>query len=182
MEDSSETALIDQLFGQSDGRGSTVIIPDHVGHTRFLYGLDHFQSLRSIHGQRFLAKNHFARFSSGEGDVLVHVVGAGDVDEVDVFASDELAPICFRGLITPFVSKSLDLDLITATNRLQYWFILQVEKVSDLAKRVGVGAAHETVTDQSDIEFLHDIGCCDWQWERSGSEIESSSVRLLKAV
>src|SRR6266850_568505 len=101
MEDSSETALIDQLFGQSDGRGATVIIPDHVGHT-------------------------------------------------------------------PFVGKSLDLDLITATNRLQYWFIPQVEKVSDLAKRVGVGAAHETVTDESDIEFLHDIGCCDWQWNGAG--------------
>ena len=176
MEDAPKSALIDQLFGQGDGGGTTVIVPDHVGHTCLFDGLNHFQSLRSIHGQRFLAQNHFAGPGSGEGNVFVHVVGAGDVDQVDIFAGDQLAPICFGGLVTPFAGKGFELGLVTAADRFQYWFVLQVEKIVDLAKRVGVRAAHEAITDESDIEFLHDIGCCDWQ--SNGAGRKSSLARF----
>ena len=55
MEDSAQAAFIDQLLGERDGRDASIIVPDHVWHTGLFHGLDHLQSLGSVHGQRLFA-------------------------------------------------------------------------------------------------------------------------------
>jgi len=63
--------------------------------------------------------------------------------------------------------------LITTANRFSIRVHIAGRKIADLAKPFEWGPAHEAITDQSDIEFLHDVRCCDRQWKQSGSKIEA---------
>ena len=84
MKNAAEPAFIDELLGQRDRRHAAVVVPDHVRHSGLLDGLDHLQPFGAVHRERLFAQDHFAGFGGGDGDFRVHVVGAGDIDQVDV--------------------------------------------------------------------------------------------------
>src|SRR5438270_5209791 len=116
MENAPEPAFIDELLGQRYRRNSPVIVPHHVWDAGFFDSLNHFEALRAIHRQGFFTQYHFAGFGGSDGNFPMHVIGAGDVNQVDVSARDELAPIGLRRFITPFGSEGFDFAAIASAN------------------------------------------------------------------
>src|SRR5436309_580536 len=134
MEDSAQAAFIDQLLGESDGRDAAIIVPDHVWHTSLFHGLDHLQSLGSVHGQRLLAKDHLAGFGRRNRDFLVHVIGASDIDQIYIFPSQQLAPVSLMRFVTPFAGEGLYLGFLATTDRFQNRLVFEVEEIANLAE------------------------------------------------
>ncbi len=136
MENAPEASFINELLGQRDRGRAAIIIPNHVRHARFLDGLDHLQALNPIQGQRLFAQYSFAGLCGRNRDLFVHIVGAGDVNERDIVARDELAPIRFVRFVAPFFGKGLDLGLVAGANRFENGPVFEVEEVVDLAEGV----------------------------------------------
>ena len=88
VEDPTELALIDELLGERDGGHAAVVIPNHVGDPGGFDRGDHGVAFTGIHRERLFAHHDFAGLGSGHGDLTVHIVRGGDVDEVDVIAFD----------------------------------------------------------------------------------------------
>ena len=61
-------------------------------------------------------------------------------------------------LKAPSSRESFNLPLIPRANRLQHWLVIQIEKIVDLSESIRMSSPHESVTDQSNIEFLHMLG------------------------
>src|SRR5437763_10172295 len=116
MEDATEPALINELLSECDGRYAAIIVPYHVWHAGLFDRLYHFNAFGAVHRKWFLTKNHLARLRGGDGDVFVHVVGAGDVNQVNIIPGDQLAPIGFAGFIAPPLREGLQLGLVPATD------------------------------------------------------------------
>ena len=96
-----------------------------------------------------------------QGYLGVRVVGRADIDGVDVGAGDQLAPIGFVGGVAPLFGEGLDLGFVAAADGLADdvvagGHLVLGEEVTDLGVGVGVGAAHEAVTDETDANgFRH---------------------------
>ena len=101
VEDAAEAAFVDQMLEQHHGRHAAVVVPDHVGDFGGFHRLRHRGGFRRIAPERLFAQHHFAGLRGGDGDFRVRVVGAGDVDQVDVLAVHQLAPVGFDRLISP---------------------------------------------------------------------------------
>src|SRR5882724_6049654 len=155
MEDSAKAPFIDQLLGESNGRDTAIVVPDHVWHAGPFHGFHHLQSLGPVHGERLFAQDHLARFRCGNRDLLVHVIGARDIDQIDVFSRQQLAPVSFMRLITPFAGESFYLGFLATADGLQNRLVFEVEEIANLAESVRVRAAHEAVADESDVERFH---------------------------
>ncbi len=56
----------------------------------------------------------------GDGDLGVGVVGAGDVDQVDVLALDQLAPVGLDRFVAPVIGESLGRVGVARADRLQH--------------------------------------------------------------
>ena len=96
----ADAARLDQLPGQREGRNPPVVEPDHgpraarergVGRRRHRLGLG--QRI----GERLLAQHVLARPQCGDRDRRVQVAGRGDVDQLDVVAGDQRAPVGLDG-------------------------------------------------------------------------------------
>src|SRR5258706_5725225 len=155
MENTSELSFFDQLFGQRHRGNAAVVVPDHVWDAGFVNGSDHRFALFAVHRKGLLAKNHFPGPGRGNGDFSVGVVWAANVNEVNIFAVDEFSPIGFDGLVAPFIGEFLSLICATGTDGLEDGLILEVEKIVNLAEGIGVGPAHEAITDETNVEFFH---------------------------
>ena len=95
-----------------------------------------------------------------DGLLGVHVVGRGDVDDINVIALKQLAPVGLDGLVAPLVGEGLHRRRIAAADGLWDEFVGGGEEVVDLVEGVAVGAAHEAVADESDAElFLGHVTC-----------------------
>ena len=154
VEDSSQPAFVDQLLGQGDRRGAPVVVPDHVRDSGGFHRRRHCLGFARIPSQRLLAHDDLASFGGGNGDFIMGVVGAGDVDQVDIGGFNHLAPVGGDVFVSPLGCKGLRLVGIAGANGLQDRLIRQVEKVGGLAEGVRVGTAHEAVADHSYVQFL----------------------------
>ena len=86
----------------------------------------------------------------------MRVVRRADVDQVDVFTCDELAPVVFDRLIAPLVGESFRLIRAASADRLEHGPIFQIKEIVDFAIGVGMRPAHEAVTDHADVQgFRH---------------------------
>ena len=119
VEDPPQSTFVDQLLGHRDRRNAAIVVPDGVEDTGLFDRIDHRLTLCGVQCQRFLAKNHLARFRGGDRDLGVEVVGCADVDRVNVIALDQFAPIRFDRLVLPLVGEGLNLLGISTTDRLQ---------------------------------------------------------------
>ena len=90
----------------------------------------------------------------GDGDLGMRVVRARDVDEVDVLAGDQVAPVRLEGLVAPICREGLGARRVARANRLEDRLGVQLEELVDLGEGVGVGAAHEAGAHEADVEFL----------------------------
>ena len=80
-------------LGKRERRHAPVVVPDHVGDAGALHRVDHALRLGKVAAERLLARDHLAGLCRGDGDFGMRVVGAGDVDQVDVVALDQSAPV-----------------------------------------------------------------------------------------
>ncbi len=95
MKNPAELAFVDQLLGKGDGRHAAVIVPDHVWHLGLLDGVHHLRGFFGRTAQRLFAHHHLAGLCGGNGDFVMGVIGAGDIDDVDILALNQFAPIGF---------------------------------------------------------------------------------------
>jgi len=138
VEHAAELAGIDELLGEHDGGAAAVVIPDHVGHLRLVDGREHFLGFLGVQAEGFLAEDHLAGLGGGDGLLGVHVVGRGDVDDVDVVALKELAPVGLDGLVTPLVGEGLHRCGVATADGLRDKLVAGGEEVVDLVKGVAV--------------------------------------------
>ena len=129
-----------------------------LGDVGGLHGLHHGSGFCRGAAERLFAQHHFARLGGGNGYLCVGVVGAGYVDEIDVGTLHECAPVTLYGLVAPVISKRFGSIGVAGADGFENGPIRQIEKVRRLQERVGVGAAHETVTDEADVQFLFSHG------------------------
>ena len=91
--DAAELAGVDDLLDQGDGGHAAVVVADEVGDAGLLDGGDHRLAFGGGAGEGLFGDDGLAGFGGGDGDLGVEVVGDADVDEVDVGAGDQLAPV-----------------------------------------------------------------------------------------
>src|SRR5262245_5321123 len=101
MERSSNAPLRYDLPGQRDRRYATIVIPDQIGNTGLLDGFGHLLRLSAVHGEWFLTEDDLARSGGGKGDLIVSVIGRGDVNGVNVAARDQPPPVRLHRFPTP---------------------------------------------------------------------------------
>src|SRR5262249_45291978 len=82
------------------------------------------------------------------------IVRTGNIDQLDIFALDELSLIGLNRLVSPVFGEGLHTVRIAGAHRFQYWIECQVEEAGCRPEGVRMSAAHETVADQTDIELL----------------------------
>ena len=155
VEDLTEVAAIDELLREGDGGNAAVVIPDHVGHTGSFDGSDHGVTFAGIHGERFFTHHDLAGLGGGERDFGMHIVRGGDVDQINVIAFDELAPIGFSGLVAPGFGEGFGVGLIAAAGGFEHGVEFTGEEVADFTKCIGMGATHEATSDHTDVECFH---------------------------
>ena len=152
MEDAAEPSFVDQLLGERDGGDAAIIVPDHVRTARRLDRRDHPLGLGGVSAERLFAHHHFPRFRGGDRDLRMRVVGARDVDEVDVLPANELAPVRLEAFIAPIPRERLGGRRIAGANRFENRLSVQVEKLIDPGEGVRVRPPHEPAADKTNVE------------------------------
>ena len=130
MEDAAETAFVDELLGHGDRRDAAVVVPDGVEHLGAFDGRDHLLAFGGVKGERLLAHDHLAGLGRRDGDLHVAVVGRADVDDVDILALDELAPIGLDGFVAPRVGEGAGVGLAAAADGLEDGLMFVLEEVA----------------------------------------------------
>ncbi len=154
VKDASQLSFLDQLSQEDDGRNPAVVVPDRVRHASALDSTDHRFRLGDRSPERLLTQHHLAGARGGDRDLGVRVVRARDIDQVDVRAFDQLAPIGLNRAISPVGGERLEPLPVARRDRLQDGLERQIEVARRLQKRVRVRTAHEAVADEPDVEFL----------------------------
>ena len=81
VEDAPELLLVEQLPDHRHGGHEAVVVPDAVRHARLFDRRHHLRRFRRVAPERLLAHHHLAGLRGGDGDLVMRVVGARDVDE-----------------------------------------------------------------------------------------------------
>ncbi len=152
----ADAPIFDQFLGVGDGRHTAIIEIHHVQYTRLLDGLQHLLGLSKIVRQGFLADDVLASLGGGDDHGMMEITGRGDVDHVDVFAFDHPLPFAV-GLLPPIQARRL-FQLFRAgfaAENFHARYQFSRKESPDLAIGVGMRLAHETVTNQSDINLRH---------------------------
>src|SRR5262249_17034919 len=85
------------------------------------------------------------------------VVWTLDVNDIDVFPLNQFSPVRFDRCVTPLVGECLHTLEIASADSLKDRNVRHVEEATHLQKCVGMRAAHEAVSDETDVEiaFCH---------------------------
>src|SRR5262249_54346487 len=97
----------------------------------------------------------FPALPPGVPVVVVRVVRARDVDDVDVLPGDQVAPVGGVRLVSPVLGEFLHALFVPRRDRLQHRLARQVEEPRRLQERIRMRASHEPVADQTDIQGFH---------------------------
>ncbi len=162
VEDASESTFVDESFCEGDGGNAAVVVPDRIDDAGFFDGVDHFLSFGGVHCEWFFAEDHFAGLGGSDGDFGVRVIGCADIDGVDIAAFYEFAPVCFGGFELPLVGEFSDLFFAASADGFENGSMTKFrEEIVDSFVAIGVGSAHESVADETDIEGFevsHSVG------------------------
>src|SRR6185312_13457507 len=120
----------------------------------FFYGFGHLLCFSSVSPQRLFAKHRFAGLRSRDRNFGMSIVGARDVDDIDIAPLDHFTPIRFDRFVAPLLTKRFGASAIAAAYGLQHRRRGDVEKVAYLPKSIRMGTAHEAVAHQPYVEFL----------------------------
>lgn len=150
-----QPALLDHRAGVGEG-GHLAVVEAHDRHLPAgrgpFRGLRHGLGLGDRVGERLLAQHVLARFEGGDGDLRVAVAGGADVDQLYVVPGDQRAPVGLRRRPPVPGGGGLDGRAVTSADRGQNRSHRHVEDVSRGAPPLGVGGAHERVSDHADAE------------------------------
>ena len=155
VEDATQTALVQELFEHGDRGHAPVVVPDRVRHAGRFDSRDHRLGLFCVPPERLLAHDDLSRLCRGDRDLVMRVVRARDVDQVDVLPLDELPPVALDSFVSPIAREALRPVRIPRADRLEHRPERQVEEARRLMERIGVRAPHEAVTDETDVQILH---------------------------
>ena len=126
-----------------------------------LYRVHHGFGFFRGSAEGLLAEDHLAGLGRGNRDLGVSVIRAGDINEVNIFTRNQSAPVGLYRLIAPVLSKSLYAVRVARTDCFQHRTVGQIEKTGGLQERIRMGAPHESVADDPDIQFFFDTAFFD---------------------
>ena len=106
--DIADPAICDHSAHQCDGRQASVIEADGIAHASLLRGVSHRERLSVRARQRLLAQDGLACPSRGVGNLGMRPGRSADVNNVNVGALDEFAPVGGPLLYSVFGSSSRD--------------------------------------------------------------------------
>jgi hypothetical protein len=86
---------------------------------------------------------------------FVAVAGRGDIDDVDVFAVDDLVPVGGGFFPAELIGGGLDRIRRSAAEHFHPRRVFGREEPADLTVRVAVRPSHEGIADQRDIQGCH---------------------------
>ena len=157
----AEVAAFDHAFGQRDGGDAAIVVADHVHHPRLLHRRHHSLTLGHIHRERLLAEDGFAVFGRFQDDFTMAVVRRADIHDVDFRIAHHCLPVGARLLPAELLPGGLDVFGRPSANGVEIDPSRQIKKLRSLAPRIGMGLAHEIVSDHSDVEcaFGHKGKC-----------------------
>ncbi|MNL33493.1 hypothetical protein D3C87_1554080 [compost metagenome] len=148
-------AVFDQLPRQADDRVVLIVVTHPRDHACRFRRLAHGVGLFKIDRQRLFAVHRFAGAEGGHGHGIVQVVGRGDGDQVDLGIIDQLLPGAVGGFEPPGVGAVAGTLWIGVGQGGEFELQGEFEHCTDIAKRQGMGAAHEACADETDTEFAH---------------------------
>ena len=153
LADFAELAVAHQRRRGRGRGGAAVIVPDQRRHLLLRRQRRHLARLGGVHRQRLLGQHDLAGVERLDGQRVVAVVGRRDVDDVDVLAREDGVEIG-RGLLpAQLLGRFLERAGAAADQHLGHHLVGAVGEVAvHLAVGVGMGAAHEGVPDQGDVE------------------------------
>ena len=146
--DGAEPTGLDELAGQGECWHAAVVERGHRETRGALGRGDHRDAFGDRVGERFLAQHVLALLEGGDRDRGVAVAGGADVDDVDVVAGDEGAPVGFVALPAELVRRRANPALVAAADRGQFE-VGQVEEVRSRSPCLRVHGSHERVTDHA---------------------------------
>ena len=155
VKDPSEPVLVDELPDHRHRGHEAVVVPDAVRHARLLDRGHHLRRFLRVSPERLLAHHHLAGLCGRDGDRVMRVVRAGDVDQIDVRARHQIAPVGVIRLVAPVLRERLDAFFVSRGHRLEHGLPRQVEEDRRLPERIRVRPPHEAVPDEADVESLH---------------------------
>jgi hypothetical protein len=150
----ADGAFIDHLLGLGDGGDAAVIVADHVDDLGLFDRGDHLFGLLDGEGEGLFAQDMFAGAGRGDGDLGMGIVGRGDVHDIDVGGIDDVAPVGAGVLPAELGTGGFDGVGVASADGVHFHAGLEREEAGGLAPSIGVGLAHEAVTDHSDTESL----------------------------
>ena len=151
----AKVAILDHLFGQCDSRHATVVETNRIWHVVFCNRILHRASLGNRACKWLFAEHHLASLSSLDGNFDVRIAGRDDVNEVDVIAGDDLAPVGLIFCKAKLFGGGFYLVLGAPTQYLQDRFDSDFRKeLGQLAIGIGVRFPHELITNQCNTNLL----------------------------
>jgi hypothetical protein len=153
--DAADLALVDEALGQLNRRTAPVVEVDVVLALGRLGGLVHLLGLPIVHRHRLFAVDVLPGLGRLDHDVVVQPGRSGNVDDVDVLAPDDLAPVRLHLLPTPPLGESFQLLRVAPAGHLEHGLDGEVEEVLGLPPGVAVGFAHELVADDRHVHPFH---------------------------
>lgn len=157
-DDVAQFAVLDQLPRQADHRVVLIVVTDPRHHARGFGRQAHGVGLLEAYGQGLFAIHRFAGGEGGHGHGVVQVIGGGDGDQIDLRVIDQLLPVAVGAVETPGIGALPGAQRVGVGQGGEVELQGQFENRADIAKRQGVGTAHETCADESDTEFAHSRG------------------------
>jgi hypothetical protein len=161
--DLADPARGDQVAGDLDGGDVPIVEADGGRHAGGRDGLGDLERLGQVPSRRLLDPEVLARLGGGDGHVPVGEVRAGDTNEVDVVAADQLVPV--RGgegdaedvarVAEPAVVRGVG-DGDQPRGGAQVRVVLP-----DPGQGLGVDLPHPAEADDADVDVLsHGCTCC----------------------
>ena len=152
--DLADLARVDHLLRKRHGRDTAVVECRERALARLGRRRGHLLCLVQRVRQRLLADHVLAGFQRRQRHGQVQVARRADVDDADLRVGDDLLPVGLPLLEAEFGRSGLDGVFVAAADRLEHGLVGDVVEVRDLAPSVGVGLAHERVSDHADADFL----------------------------
>ena len=151
----AKVAILNHLFGQCDRRHATVVETNRVWNVVLCNRILHRTRLGDRTRQWLLAEHHLASFCSLNRDFDMRIAGSDNVDEVNIIAGDDFAPIRLILGKAKLLSCGLYFVFSASAEDLQYRFNSDLRKeLGQLAVGVGMRLPHKLISNQRNTNLL----------------------------
>jgi hypothetical protein len=152
--------VVHQPLGQCQGRGAAVAEAAHRGDALLRRGRgEDGHPFRLLHGisEGFLAQHMLAGLEGGDRNLSVGVTGGADVDQVDVVAFDQAAPVRLHRLPAQLVRGGPHAVGVPSGHSRELRLQRQVKEPGRGAPGVGVGGTHKGIAHHADAKGLDSV-------------------------